>query len=352
MTKKALLTSVTSQDSIYLIDLLINKGYQIHGIVRRGIDLKNLLIDSSNLKKDKITLHYGDLTDGLSLIQIIKQVQPDEIYNLGAQTHVAISFKNPEYTANVNSLGTLRILEAIRTLGLIRKTKIFQASTAEIFAPSVTHQDETSPFHPKSPYAVSKLFSYWSIINYRESYDMFACNGILYNHESPLRGENFVTRKITRTLTQIKLGLKDCLFIGNVDAARDWGHAKDFVEAEWMMLQQEHPSDYVIATGEKHSVEDFILLTATLLDLKLSWEGSGITTKAIDQEGICRIAVDPNFYRPLEHEISFGNPAKAKQKVGWQPKTKFEDLVKEMTLADLKLAEKELDSNVKRKIFC
>ncbi len=346
--KKALITGVTGQDGAYLAEFLLKKGYEVHGIKRRASSLNTERID--HLYQDPheqdvhFTLHYGDLTDATNLIRIIQEVQPDEIYNLGAQSHVAVSFESPEYTANTDALGTLRILEAIRILGLEKKTRFYQASTSELYGQVLeTPQSETTPFYPRSPYAVAKQYAYWICVNYREAYGVFACNGILFNHESPVRGETFVTRKITRALTRIKLGIQDCLYVGNMNALRDWGHALDFIEAQWLVLQQDEPEDFVIATGEQHSVREFIEIAAGELGLSIKWEGEGIDEKGIDSEsGKCIVSVDPRYFRPTEVETLLGDPTKAKEKLGWVAKTSFNDLVSEMVREDLKLAERDL----------
>lgn len=344
--KVALITGITGQDGAYLAQLLLQKGYQVHGVMRRASlpntqRLEMLLGDLSKLSDLK--LHYGDLSDSTNLTRIIRETQPDEIYNLGAQSHVAVSFEEPEYTANVDGTGALRILEAIRLLGLTQKTRFYQASTSELYGlVREIPQKETTPFYPRSPYAVAKLYAYWIAVNYRESYGMYACNGILFNHESPLRGETFVTRKITRALARIKLGLQDCLYLGNMDALRDWGHARDYVEMQWLMLQQAKAEDFVIATGEQHSVREFVDLTARELAIELKWEGQGIEEKAYDvKTGRCIVAVDPAFFRPAEVETLWGDPSMAKQKLGWTPKVSFQALVAEMVAADLKWAEQE-----------
>jgi GDPmannose 4,6-dehydratase len=349
--KVALITGVTGQDGAYLAELLLNKGYEVHGIKRRSSLFNTDRID--HLYQDphepdvRFRLHHGDLTDSTSLIRIIQLVQPDEIYNLAAQSHVAVSFEEPEYTANSDALGALRILEAIRILGLEKKTRFYQASTSELYGlVQEIPQKETTPFYPRSPYAVAKLYAYWITINYREAYGMYACNGILFNHESPNRGETFVTRKITRALSRIKLGLQDCLYMGNLNAKRDWGHARDYVEMQWLMLQQEVPEDFVIATGVQYSVRDFINAAAKELDMLIQWEGKGVDEKGYDSKGKCIVAVDPSYFRPAEVETLLGDPSKAKNKLGWTPKTSFDELVAEMVREDLKSAEK--DELVKR----
>ena len=338
--KKALITGVTGQDGSYLAEFLLNKGYEVHGIKRRTSLINTSRIDHLFQDKHepnlKFILHHGDLTDSTSLIRIIQEVQPDEIYNLAAQSHVKVSFEEPEYTANSDALGALRILEAIRILKLEKKTKYYQASTSELYgAVKETPQNEKTPFYPRSPYGVAKLYAYWITVNYREAYGIYACNGILFNHESPVRGETFVTRKITRALARIKLGLQKTLYLGNLNAMRDWGHAKDYVEVQWLMLQQEKPSDFVIATGKQYSVRDFINLAAKNLDMKIEWKG-----KDEDEIGICEnkeiIKIDTNYYRPTEVESLLGDASKAKKDLGWEPKISFEELVKEMVDEDLK----------------
>lgn len=345
--KKALITGITGQDGSYLAEFLLEKGYEVHGIKRRtslfNTDRIDHLYQDPHVSNRRFILHHGDLTDSSSLIRIIQQVQPDEIYNLAAQSHVAVSFEEPEYTANSDALGALRILEAIRILGLEKTTRFYQASTSELFGKVQTvPQNENTPFYPRSPYAVAKLYAHWITINYREAYGIYACNGILFNHESPVRGETFVTRKITRALARIKLGLQDCLYLGNMDALRDWGHAKDYVEMQWLMLQQDQPEDFVIATGQQYSVRAFVLKAAEMLGIQLRFEGKGADEKAYDNEtGRCLVQVDPRYYRPTEVETLLGDPAKAKTKLGWSPKVTFEALVKEMVEADLKLAQRD-----------
>jgi GDPmannose 4,6-dehydratase len=345
--KKALITGVTGQDGAYLAEFLLHKGYEVHGIKRRASLLNTERVDhlyqDPHEKDRRFFLHYGDLTDATNLIRILQEVQPDEIYNLGAQSHVAVSFETPEYTANADALGTLRMLEAIRILGLEKKTRFYQASTSELYGKvRETPQTETTPFYPRSPYGVAKLYAYWICVNYREAYGIFACNGILFNHESPVRGETFVSRKITRALTRIKLGLQDCLYLGNYDARRDWGHARDYVEAQWLMLQQSQPEDFVIATGEQHSVREFAEQAATELDITLEWQGQGEEERAMDKAtGACIIRVDQHYFRPTEVESLLGDPSKAREKLGWTAKTRFGALVREMVQSDLKLAEKE-----------
>lgn len=351
MSKVALITGVTGQDGAYLAELLLAKGYIVHGVKRRSslfnTDRIDHLYQDIHEKEVKFFLHHGDLTDSTNLIRIIQQVQPDEIYNLAAMSHVAVSFETPEYTANADGIGTLRILEAIRILGLEKKTRFYQASTSELYGlVQETPQKETTPFYPRSPYAVAKLYAYWITVNYREAYGIYACNGILFNHESPVRGETFVTRKITRALARIKLGLQECLYLGNLDALRDWGHAKDYVEMQWLMLQQETPEDFVIATGVQYSVRDFINGAADELGIKIRWEGRGIDEKGYDEENKCIIAVDERYFRPTEVETLLGDPSKARDKLGWVPKISFDELVKEMVREDLKSAER--DELVKR----
>ncbi|ADQ83306.1 GDP-mannose 4,6-dehydratase [Methylovorus sp. MP688] len=346
MNRVALITGVTGQDGAYLAELLLNKGYIVHGIKRRASSFNTARID--HLYRDpheegvRFFLHHGDLTDSSCLIRIIQQVQPDEIYNLAAQSHVAVSFEEPEYTANSDALGALRILEAIRILKLENKTRFYQASTSELYGlVQETPQKETTPFYPRSPYAVAKLYAYWITVNYREAYGIFACNGILFNHESPVRGENFVTRKITRALSRIKLGLQKQLYLGNLDAKRDWGHARDYVEAQWLILQQELPEDFVIATGVQYSVRDFVNIAATELGMQLQWEGNGVDEKGYDINGNCIVSVDPRYFRPTEVETLLGDASKARNKLGWQPKTSFQELVKEMVKEDLETAKRD-----------
>jgi GDPmannose 4,6-dehydratase len=346
MKKKALITGITGQDGAYLAEFLLKKGYQVHGIKRRtslfNTDRIDHLYQDPHEKHRHFFLHHGDMTASSSLVRIIQQVQPDEIYNLAAQSHVAVSFEEPEYTANSDALGTLRVLEAVRILGLEKKTRFYQASTSELFGlVQETPQKETTPFYPRSPYACAKLYAYWITVNYREAYGMYACNGILFNHESPVRGETFVTRKITRALARIKLGLQDTLYLGNLDARRDWGHAQDYVEMQWLMLQQDQAEDFVIATGVQYSVRDFVNAAAVELGLKVSWEGNGKDEKGYDHAGKCIIAVDPRYYRPTEVETLLGDPSRAKEKLGWTPKITFNELVAEMVREDLKSAERD-----------
>ena len=345
--KTALITGVTGQDGAYLAEFLLEKGYIVHGIKRRtslfNTDRIDHLYQDRHEANVRFFLHHGDLTDSSSLVRIIQQTQPDEIYNLAAQSHVAVSFEEPEYTANSDALGALRILEAIRILGMEKKTRFYQASTSELYGlVQETPQKETTPFYPRSPYAVAKLYAYWITVNYREAYGIYACNGILFNHESPLRGETFVTRKITRALARIKLGLQDRLYLGNLDAKRDWGHARDYVEAQWLMLQQDKPEDFVIATGVQHSVRDFVSAAAKEIGLALRWEGSGLEEKAFLETPVgerIAVAVDPRYFRPTEVETLLGDPSKARNKLGWMPKTAFSALVAEMVREDLKIAE-------------
>jgi len=347
MKKKAFITGITGQDGSYLAEFLLNKGYEVHGLKRRSSLFNTARID--HLYKDPhdqnqdFILHHGDLTDSSSLTKVIQEVQPDEIYNLAAQSHVAVSFEEPEYTANSDALGALRILEAIRILGLEKKTKYYQASTSELFGKVCeTPQNENTPFHPRSPYAVAKLYAHWITINYREAYGIYACNGILFNHESPVRGETFVTRKITRALARIKLGLQDKLYLGNIDATRDWGHAKDYVEMQWLMLQQEKPEDFAISTGESHSVREFINIAAQEIGIKLKWQGKGVEETAIDlSSNIEIISIDPRYFRPSEVETLLGDSTKAREKLGWVPTTSFKDLVKEMVSYDQEEAQKD-----------
>ncbi|MHB8788695.1 MAG: GDP-mannose 4,6-dehydratase [Desulfobulbaceae bacterium] len=354
MRKKAIITGVTGQDGAYLAEFLLEKGYEVHGLKRRTSMFNTKRIDhlyqDPHIPKRNFILHHGDMTDSTSLIHVIEKVQPDEIYNLAAQSHVAVSFEEPEYTANSDALGALRILEAIRILHLTAKTRFYQASTSELFGlVQEVPQKETTPFYPRSPYACAKLYAYWITINYREAYNIYACNGILFNHESPIRGETFVTRKITRALARIKLDLQDCLFLGNLNARRDWGHARDYIEMQWLMLQQEKPVDYVIATGEQHSVRDFVNAAAAELGIAITWEGHGIDEKGFDEKGRCIVAIDPRYFRPTEVENLLGDAGKAKRELGWSPKITFKELVTEMVREDLKTAER--DELVKRHGF-
>lgn len=346
MTKKALITGITGQDGAYLAEFLLKKGYEVHGIKRRAslfnTDRIDHLYQDPHVENKNFILHYGDLTDSTNLIRIIQQVQPDEIYNLAAMSHVAVSFETPEYTANADGIGTLRILEAIRILGLENKARFYQASTSELYGlVQETPQKETTPFYPRSPYAVAKLYAYWITVNYREAYGIYACNGILFNHESPLRGETFVTRKITRALARIKLGLQDSLYLGNMDSLRDWGHAKDYVEMQWLMLQQEKPEDFVIATGVQFSVRDFVNAAAKELGIQVAWQGHGVEETGTDQNGKVIVKVDPRYFRPTEVETLLGDPTKAKERLGWTPQTSFDELVAEMVREDLKSAERD-----------
>ena len=343
--KKALITGITGQDGAYLAELLLEKGYEVHGIKRRtslfNTDRIDHLYQDPHDTDRRFVLHHGDLTDSSSLIRIIQQVQPDEIYNLAAQSHVAVSFEEPEYTANSDALGALRILEAIRILGLEKQTRFYQASTSELFGlVQEVPQKETTPFYPRSPYAVAKLYAYWITVNYREAYGMYACNGILFNHESPIRGETFVTRKITRALARTKLGLQECLYLGNLDARLDWGHAKDYVEMQWLMLQQETPEDFAIASGEQHSVRDFVNAAADELGMQIDWAGQGLDETG-SWNGKTVVQVDPRYFRPTEVETLLGDPSKAREKLGWTPKISFEELVAEMVREDLKSAERD-----------
>ena len=346
MPKVALITGISGQDGAYLAEFLLGKGYVVHGIKRRTSLINTARID--HLYEDpheagrRFFLHHGDLTDSSNLVRIVQQTQPDEIYNLAAQSHVAVSFEEPEYTADSDALGTLRLLEAIRILGLERKTRFYQASTSELYgAAKETPQRESTPFYPRSPYGVAKLYAYWITVNYREAYGIYACNGILFNHESPVRGETFVTRKITRALARIKLGLQSCLYLGNFNALRDWGHARDFVEAMWLMLQQPAPDDYVVATGEQHSVREFVVAAAAELGIDITWRGEGEHEAGYDSTGRRIIAVDPKYFRPTEVDSLLGDATKARNRLGWTPKTRFAELVAEMVHADLREAERD-----------
>jgi GDPmannose 4,6-dehydratase len=344
--KKGLITGVTGQDGAYLAEFLLKKGYEVHGIKRRSslfntARIDHIYEDPHNLNP-RFFLHYGDMTDSTSLVHIMQKVQPDEVYNLAAQSHVQVSFEQPEYTANSDALGVLRLLEAIRILGLEKKTRFYQASTSELYGMvQEIPQTERTPFYPRSPYAVAKMYGFWIVVNYREAYGMYACNGTLFNHESPLRGETFVTRKITRGLCRIKVGLQESLFLGNLDAKRDWGHARDYVEMQWMMLQQEKPVDYVIATGVQYSVREFVVRCAELLEMELTWSGSGVEETAQDSSGKVVISVDPRYFRPTEVETLLGDSSKARRELGWVPRTSFEDLVKEMVESDLSAAQRD-----------
>jgi GDPmannose 4,6-dehydratase len=352
MTQKtALITGITGQDGAYLAELLLEKEYIVHGIKRRASSFNTARVDhlyhDPHEENVRFFLHHGDLTDSSNLIRLIQKIQPDEIYNLAAMSHVAVSFESPEYTADVDAIGPLRILEAIRILGLEKKTRFYQASTSELYGlVQETPQKESTPFYPRSPYAVAKLYAYWITVNYREAYGMYACNGILFNHESPIRGENFVTRKITRAMARIKLGLQDRLYLGNMDSKRDWGHAKDYVEMQWLMLQQDQPEDFVIATGVQYSVRDFVNEAAKDLGIQLDWKGQGVNEKGYDVNGNCIVAVDPRYFRPTEVETLLGDASKAKRQLKWEPKITFQELVQEMVREDLKSAER--DELVKR----
>jgi GDPmannose 4,6-dehydratase len=378
--KKALITGITGQDGAYLTEFLIEKGYEVHGIKRRASLFNTHRIDhlyqEQHIKDRRLILHYGDLTDASNLMKIVQRVQPDEIYNLAAQSHVAVSFEEPEYTADTDALGTLRLLEAVKSLGLMDTCRFYQASTSELFGKVTSFpQNEETRFHPRSPYAVAKLYAFWIVVNYREAYNMYACNGILFNHESPLRGETFVTRKITRALARIVLGIKDCLYLGNLDAKRDWGHAKDYVAAMWLMLQQDTPEDFVIATGEQHSVRQFVEIAAAELGIVLAWEGTGIKEKGVVQAvdpsmnplpegqvlqiqkpavkpGDVIVAVDPMYFRPAEVETLLGDAAKAHEKLGWNPCIGFEEMVKEMVCHDLKEARRDALCRQEGYSFC
>jgi GDPmannose 4,6-dehydratase len=338
--KKALITGVTGQDGSYLAEFLHKKGYEVHGVIRRSSSFNTWRVNhmyKDPHERDHFILHYGDLTDATNIIRLIKQIKPDEIYNLGAQSHVMVSFETAEYTANSDALGVLRILEAVRLLDMTKKVKIYQASTSELFGKAVeTPQNEKTPFYPRSPYGAAKLYAYWIIKNYREAYEMFSCNGILFNHESPRRGQTFVTRKITMGLSKIKLGMQEKLYLGNIDSKRDWGYAPEYVESMWMMLQQEKPDDYVIATGETHTVREFIEEACKILDIDLEWKGQGIDEKGIDRKtGKVIIEIDPRYFRPTEVDILLGDASKAEKILGWKPKTKFKDLVKIMIEEDM-----------------
>jgi GDPmannose 4,6-dehydratase len=344
--KVALVTGITGQDGAYLAEFLLGKGYVVHGIKRRTSLINTERIDhlyqDPHEKDRRFVLHYGDMTDSSSLVRVIQESQPDELYNLAAQSHVAVSFEEPEYTANSDALGTLRLLEALRILGMEKKTRFYQASTSEMFGKvRETPQTENTPFYPRSPYGVAKVYAYWITINYREAYGIYACNGILFNHESPVRGETFVTRKITRALARIKLGLQDCLYLGNLDAKRDWGHARDYVEMMWLMLQQDQAEDFVIATGMQHSVRDFVDAAANELGIKITWKGKGVDERGFDPSGKQIVAVDPRYFRPTEVQSLLGDPSKARKKLGWTPKTTFDELVSEMVREDLKSAERD-----------
>jgi len=347
MAKTALITGITGQDGAYLAEFLLAKGYTVHGVKRRASSFNTDRIDhlyqDPHEKNVRLKLHYGDLTDSTNLIRIIQEVQPDEIYNLAAQSHVGVSFETPEYTANADAVGTLRVLEAIRILGLEKKTRFYQASTSEMFGKvQEIPQRETTPFYPRSPYGAAKVYAYWITVNYREAYGMFACNGILFNHESPIRGETFVSRKITRALTRIRVGLQETLHLGNLDSRRDWGHARDYVRAQWLMLQQEEPEDFVIATGKQYSVRDFVIAAGSLLDMRIEWEGDGVDEVGIDAAtGRTLVRVDPRYFRPTEVETLLGDPTKARQMLGWTAEIGFSELVAEMIAEDLKEARRD-----------
>jgi GDPmannose 4,6-dehydratase len=347
MSKTALITGITGQDGAYLAELLLAKGYAVHGIKRRASSFNTDRIDhlyqDPHERNVRLRLHYGDLTDATNLIRIVQQVQPDEIYNLAAQSHVAVSFETPEYTANSDALGTLRLLEAIRILGLEKRTRFYQAATSEMYGRvQETPQRESTPFYPRSPYGAAKVYAYWITVNYREAYGLYACNGILFNHESPVRGETFVTRKITRALARISLGLQECLYLGNLDAQRDWGHAKDFVRAQWLMLQQEQAEDFVIATGEQHSVREFVTHAGELLDQRIEWRGKGVDEQGIDAAtGKVIVKVDPRYFRPTEVETLLGDASRARARLGWAPLISFKELVAEMIEGDLDQARRD-----------
>ena len=346
MSKTALITGVTGQDGAYLAEFLLNKGYEVHGVKRRASSFNTDRID--HLYQDphegspKFILHYGDLTDSTNLIRIIQEVQPAEIYNLAAQSHVAVSFETPEYTANADAVGCLRVLEAIRILGMEKTTRFYQASTSELYGlVQETPQTEKTPFYPRSPYAVAKLYAYWITVNYREAYGLYACNGILFNHESPIRGETFVTRKITRGLARIKLGLQSCVYLGNLDAMRDWGHARDYIEAKWLILQQNMPEDFVIASGQQHSVREFVDLASSKLGMTIRWQGSGVDEFGVDEDGNVIVRVDDRYFRPTEVETLLGDASLAREKLGWTPKITFDELVAEMAESDLRIAQRD-----------
>lgn len=346
--KKALITGITGQDGAYLAELLLSKGYEVHGVKRRASLFNTQRIDhlyrDQHEKDVRFFLHYGDMIDSTNLIRIIQEIQPEEIYNLAAQSHVKVSFETPEYTANADAIGTLRILEGLRILGLTRKTKFYQASTSELYGKAIeTPQTENTPFYPRSPYAAAKLYAYWITVNYREAYHIFGCNGILFNHESPLRGETFVTRKVTRAIARIKLGLQQKIYLGNLDSKRDWGYAKDYVEAMWLILQQEQPGDYVIATGETHTVREFVELSFTEVGINITWKGTGVDEKGIDaSNGNVLVEIDPRYFRPTEVDLLLGDPTKAKKSLGWEPKVSFKELIKMMVNADLLEAQKDI----------
>ena len=344
--KKALITGITGQDGSYLAEFLLAKNYEVHGIKRRAsllnTDRIDHLYEDPHVPERRLFLHYGDMTDANNLVRIVQMVQPDEIYNLAAQSHVAVSFEQPEYTADTDALGTLRLLDAIRVLGMGEHVRFYQASSSELYGlVRETPQNEQTPFYPRSPYGVAKLYAYWITVNYREAYGMYACNGILFNHESPVRGETFVSRKITRALARIKVGLQDRLYMGNLDAKRDWGHARDYVEMQWLMLQQEEPDDYVIATGEQHTIREFVDLAAAEVGISLKWKGSGLDEKAYNSQGDCIVSLDPRYLRAAEVPSLLGDSTKARIKLGWKPRVTFAQLVREMVAADLELAERE-----------
>jgi len=345
VTKKALITGVTGQDGAYLAEFLLDKGYEVHGIKRRSSSLNTERID--HLYRDphvpgRFFLHYGDMTDSNSLMRVLQKVQPEEVYNLAAQSHVAVSFEQPEFTADTDALGTLRLLEGIRILGMTSRVRFYQASSSELYGLiRESPQTEQTPFYPRSPYAVAKLYAFWITVNYREAYGMYASNGILFNHESPIRGETFVSRKITRDLARVKMGLQDCLYLGNLDAKRDWGHARDYVEMQWLMLQQDHAEDFVIATGAQHSVREFVEVAAAEVGLSLAWQGEGIDEKGYDAKGNCIVQVDPRYFRPAEVESLLGDATKARVKLGWKPRVNFRALVGEMAASDLRIAERD-----------
>ena len=347
MSKVALITGITGQDGAYLARFLLEKGYTVHGIKRRSSSFNTSRIDplyqDPSIESRNFILHHGDMTDSSSLVRIIEESKPDEIYNLAAQSHVAVSFEEPEYTAESDGVGVLRLLEAVRILGMEKTTRIYQASTSEMFGEvQETPQKETTPFYPRSPYGAAKVYAYWITVNYRESYGLYACNGILFNHESPMRGETFVTRKITRALARIKLGVQDCLHLGNMNALRDWGHARDYVEAMWMILQQDAPDDFVIATGEQHSVREFVTLAAEEIGMTIRFEGEGVDEKGYDESGNVVVQVNPRYFRPCEVETLLGDPTKAKNVLGWEPRTSFKELVKDMAQSDLREARLEI----------
>ena len=354
MAKTALITGVTGQDGAYLAELLLEKGYEVHGIKRRASSFNTDRIDhlyqDPHEERVRLRLHYGDLTDATNLIRVVQQVQPDEIYNLAAQSHVAVSFETPEYTANADALGTLRLLEAIRILGLAQRTRFYQASTSEMFGKvQETPQRETTPFYPRSPYGAAKVYGHWITVNYREAYGMYACSGILFNHESPIRGETFVTRKITRALARIHMGLEECLYLGNLDSLRDWGHARDYVRAQWLMLQQPQPEDYVIATGEQHSVREFVTRAGKELGMNIEWRGRGLEEQGLDASGRIIVRVDPRYHRPTEVDTLLGDPSKARTRLGWKPEHSFQQLIAEMVAEDLQLARR--DATIAREGF-